>query len=221
VIGVEGRMPNALIMLKADHRTLETLFKKFERMTNGGVQTKKKLVDQIVRELAIHTAIEEQLFYPAIRKASKEATDLVLEALEEHHVAKWTLSEIARMNPNDERFEAKMCVLIANVRRHVKEEERAIFAVARKKLDRAKLEALGSLLERAKKAAPTRPHPRMPDTPPGNFLTGMGEGLMDRALDLISGRGKRAIPVRARVTTNGRRASSNGRRAHGHHPSAH
>jgi hypothetical protein len=69
----------------------------------------------MVRELAIHAAIEEMLFYPAVRtaalkastRAGQSAADTVLESLEEHHIVKWTLSELAKMEPDDERYDPR------------------------------------------------------------------------------------------------------------------
>ena len=82
--------------------------------------------------LSKHAAIEEQVFYPEVRRAVSSLGDEVLEALEEHHVVKWTLSELEGMTPEDERFQAKVTVLMENVRHHVREEERDLFPQVRK-----------------------------------------------------------------------------------------
>src|SRR6266480_4135544 len=107
---------NALKLLKDDHRTVEALFKRFEQAGDRAHKTKRGIVDKIVEELSVHAAIEEQVLYPAARKAVPEADDNVLEALEEHHVVKWTLSELEGMDPTDERFGPKVTVLIESVR---------------------------------------------------------------------------------------------------------
>lgn len=185
---------NALALLRKDHRTVEALFKQYER-GNGG---KKQIVERISKELAIHTAIEEQLFYPAVRKASKgakkrdEAEDEVLEALEEHHIVKWTLAELAKMSPSDERFEAKVTVLMESVRHHVKEEQEDLFPKVERLIDAAALRELGLAMEKAKKMAPTHPHPHVPDTPPGNIIAGGMAAMADKAGDLLAGLAARA-----------------------------
>src|SRR5205807_6075539 len=112
--------------------------------------------------LSIHAAIEEQVFYPAVREAAPDEKDLVLESLEEHHIVKWVLSELDGMVPSDERFTAKVTVLIENVRHHVEEEEGELFPEVRKAMKRKELEELVQALEAAKKVAPTHPHPRTP-----------------------------------------------------------
>ena len=160
---------NALTLLKADHKTVETLFKEFEKLGEKGSSTKKKqVVQKIIKELAVHASIEEQIFYPAVRKAVKKAEDDVLEALEEHHIVKWVLSELDGMDPDEERFDAKVTVLMENVRHHVKEEEQELFPEVKKKMSAAQLTELGAMMEKGKRVAPTKPQPRAPDTPPGN-----------------------------------------------------
>ena len=177
---------DALALLKKDHQNVEKLFARFEKNPS------KAIADKFVRELSIHAAVEEQLFYPAIRKAAEEnkleeADDKVLEALEEHHVAKWVLSEIEKLDEDDERFEAKCMVLIESVRHHVKEEEGELFRSVRRLMKRNQLAELGRLMQKAKKIAPTHPHPRAPDEPPGNLLAGGMAAVMDKGRDMIKG----------------------------------
>ena len=174
-------------MLKEDHQTVDRLFRRFEKAGERAYAEKRKVVDRIIEELARHAAVEEQLFYPVARAAVLETEDIVLESLEEHHIVKWVLSELEAMDATDERFDAKVTVLIENVRHHVKEEEKELFPKVRAGLDRKALADLGDAMERAKAAAPTHPHPRSADTPPGNFASGMTAGLIDRIGDLRSG----------------------------------
>lgn len=176
---------NAITLLKQDHRTVDELFKRFESLGPRAKKGKRDVVDRIVRELAVHAAIEEMVLYPAIRAEFEkgDVDDLVLESLEEHHVVKWTLSELDGMDPSAERFDAKVKVLMESVRHHVKEEERELFPAVSKAFGRTRLEELGDALAEAKKAAPTHPHPRSPDEPPGNIIAGAGAAIVDRALD--------------------------------------
>ncbi len=191
---------NAITMLKQDHRTVEELFKRFESLGPRARKGKRDVVDRIVNELAVHAAIEEMVMYPAIRAEFEkgDVDDLVLESLEEHHVVKWTLSELDGMDPAAERFDAKVKVLMESVRHHVKEEERELFPTVSKTFGRTRLEELGEALAEAKKAAPTRPHPRSPDEPPGNLIAGAGAAMIDKARDS----GRKA--VRKALTSAGR-----------------
>jgi hemerythrin superfamily protein len=184
---------DAIAILDRDHREVERLFRQFEKLTERAQKSKQKIVMQIIRELAIHAAVEEMLFYPAVRTAAlkanpralKEAADTVLESLEEHHVVKWTLSELEKMKPEDERYDAKVTVLMESVRHHVEEEREELFPKARKLLGDDVLQQLGDQILRAKKFAPTRPHPRAPDQPPGNLVAATVAAVTDRAKDLL------------------------------------
>lgn len=184
---------DAIALLTRDHREVEQLFKQFEKLTGRAQKSKERIVQRLIRELAIHSAVEEMLFYPAVRTAAlksnvrtlEEANETVLEALEEHHVVKWTLSELEKLDPSAERFDAKVRVLIESVRRHVEEEEQELFPKVRRLFKKEALDDLGERMEKAKKLAPTRPHPRAPDQPPGNFVAGTMAAMMDKGKDLM------------------------------------
>jgi hemerythrin superfamily protein len=175
---------NALNLLQEDHHRVNELFDRYQLLHPKEADRKRELAAEIIRELSIHASIEEQLFYPTLRKKVARKGSAVLRALEEHHLAKWILSEIQRADPHNERFDAKMGVLITNVREHVREEEEQLFPALREALSESDLEKLGDLLARAKRLAPTRPHPYAPDTPPANVVVGIAAGLVDKTLDL-------------------------------------
>ena len=196
---------DAITLLKNDHKTVNELFKKFEKAGDSAHKTKAKLVEQIIHELAVHAAIEEVAFYPFVKGVSEDLTDDVLESLEEHHVVKWLLSELEGMDPKAERFDAKVTVLIENVRHHVEEEEQEMFPRIRKSLSRSDLQDLGEALANAKKVAPTHPHPKAPDEPPYNTIASVVSGLIDRARDT----GREAL----KRSSNGRRRSTSRRPA--------
>ena len=160
---------DAIRLLKDDHKTVEALFKRFEKAGDGAYVEKRAVVDKIIEELSIHAAVEEQLFYPVTRATVPDTEDIALESLEEHHIVKWVLSELDDMSPEDERFDAKVTVLMENVRHHVEEEEEEYFPKVRDELGRNALNDLGEAMAAAKAVAPTHPHPRSPDTPPGNL----------------------------------------------------
>ena len=191
-------MPDAIVLLKDDHKAVERLFKQFEKLVKDDATParKRKVVDEIVRELSVHAAIEEQHFYPAVRDRCEELDDTVLEGLEEHHVVKWTLSELDGMDPSHERFDAKVTVLIESVRHHVEEEEAEMFPMVRDAMGRKALRELGDALVAAKPLAPTRPHPKAPDEPPANLVAGAGAKVADKVVDL-TGRAARGTARKA------------------------
>ena len=117
----------AFTLLKKDHDTVKDLFDRFENAE--GRPAKKKLVDQALAELKIHATIEEEIFYPAVRKPVGK--DKMNEADEEHHVAKVLIAELEEMDGRETHYDAKFTVLAENVRHHIKEEESEVFPKAK------------------------------------------------------------------------------------------
>jgi hemerythrin superfamily protein len=127
----DAAKPDAIALLKADHRKVEELFASFESAKGDG--RKKALAEQICMELTVHTKIEEDIFYPACEGAVEE--DLLKEAYVEHDGAKVLIAEIEAGGPDDEFYDAKVKVLSEMIEHHVKEEEQRVegmFAQARK-----------------------------------------------------------------------------------------
>ncbi|WP_369142583.1 hemerythrin domain-containing protein [Streptomyces sp. R44] len=148
---------DGIVLLRDDHKTVEKLFKGFERTGDDDLQRKRELADKVIRELTTHAWIEEKVFYPAAREAAPDTKDHVLESVEEHHAVLWMLSELDGLDAADERFDAKMTVLMENVRHHVEEEEQDWFPDVRKAMGRKQLLALGDRMEAARKDAPESP----------------------------------------------------------------
>jgi len=132
-------------LLKKQHKEVKALFKKVEGTENA--RQRRQLLNEISQSLEGHTRIEEEIFYPAVRGLQTEqAEEMVLEAYEEHHVVKLVLAELPRVNPEDERFEAKMTVLAELVEHHADEEEKEMFKTAQK-LGKDELQSLGAQME--------------------------------------------------------------------------
>lgn len=126
----QAKNHDAVSLLKADHRTVEELFSRFEK-TRSDAQ-KRKLAEQICMELTLHTMIEEELFYPECQGEVDE--DIVNEAYVEHDGAKMLIAEILAGSPDDRFYDAKVTVLSEEIKHHVKEEEKrdGMFAQAKK-----------------------------------------------------------------------------------------
>ena len=135
--------PDAIALLKADHRKVEDLFAKFQKAS--GSKQKRQIAEQICLELTIHTKIEEDIFYPACKGAVEG--DLLDEAFVEHDAAKVLVAEIEEGSPEEAFYDAKVQVLSELIEHHVEEEERRVeglFSQARKAgLD---MDALGEQL---------------------------------------------------------------------------
>lgn len=120
---------DAIALLKADHRKVEELFEQFE---DAHPAAQAKIAEQICTELKIHTMIEEEIFYPALRGKIEE--DTLNEAYVEHDGAKVLINDILARSPDDDFFEAKVTVLAEEIKHHVREEEmreEGMFAQAR------------------------------------------------------------------------------------------
>ena len=124
------KFPDAIALLKADHRAVEELFEQFESAKSPAKQA--ALATQICTELVIHTTIEEEIFYPALK--GKIDSDDLDEAYVEHDGAKLLIGQIIAGAPGDDFFEAKVKVLSEDIKHHVHEEEmpsKGMFAQAR------------------------------------------------------------------------------------------
>ena len=141
--------PDAIALLKADHKLVAGLFEQFEAATSDA--RKLALVKQICTELTIHTLIEEEIFYPACKEKVEE--DSLDEAYVEHDGAKMLIAELINSAPDEDFYDAKVKVLSEEITHHVKEEEApadGLFAQARKAgLD---MDALGDKLRARKEA---------------------------------------------------------------------
>ena len=147
----KGPTRDAIAILKQDHRDIERVFKEFERAGQKEQRKKKKLVKQMVEQLSMHAQIEEQLFYPQLQEVAKE-NELALKAMEEHDLLKVLLEQLHTMTPEEQRFQAKVTVLIESVRDHVKEEEAELFPKMREAMTPIQLKDLGTRMEEGRKA---------------------------------------------------------------------
>jgi hemerythrin-like domain-containing protein len=134
----------ATSLLKKQHQEVKGLFRKLDKSEKAS--TRQELMSQIIEKLTVHSTIEEEIFYPAVRGlGSQKAEDIILEALEEHHVVKLVLEELPTLDPEDDHFSAKMTVLSELVEHHADEEEGEMFTLATK-LGDDELESLGAQL---------------------------------------------------------------------------
>ena len=148
---------DAIVILRNDHAELRKLFSAFEAAGPDAHVRKGELKDKIISALTVHTYIENETMYPEIRRLLPDLEQDVLESYEEHHVADLLVMEIAALDPAHERFDAKMTVLIENVRHHMDEEEQDWFPKVRAGLGRKVLSGLGAQMLEQKTTAPRSP----------------------------------------------------------------
>jgi hemerythrin superfamily protein len=142
------QVQDAIALLTADHKRVKKLFSDFDKLKDeGGDEEKSAIVERICNELKIHTELEEEIFYPAVREAIEDA-DLMDEALVEHAGAKELIAQLEEASPEDDLYDAKVTVLGEQIDHHVKEEEGDMFPKAKKaKVD---TEALGARMLKRK-----------------------------------------------------------------------
>jgi hemerythrin superfamily protein len=138
---------SALALLEEDHQEVDGFFEEYETLEDA--DEKERIALRICLALTVHTQIEEEIFYPAVREAIEKA-ELIDEAIVEHASAKQLIAEIEEMDAGDELYDAKVKVLGEQVRHHVEEEEDELFPeVESSELD---LEALGKKMAERKAA---------------------------------------------------------------------
>jgi len=129
---------NAIDLLKSQHREVSKLFSQIEK---APTEEKTELFEEIADKLAVHAAIEEHHFYPAVK--AKRTEDILLESLEEHLGIKRVIADLLEVDAEDETFDAKVKVLKEQVEHHVEEEESDLFPKVKKLFDKEQLEAIG------------------------------------------------------------------------------
>ncbi len=151
---------DAITVLKEDHRELGRLFAEFEKKSTTA-KRKGEIVRQVIRELTVHTFIEDTVFYPAVRELLPDLEDDILESYEEHHVVDVLSLELQGMASDEERFEPKFKVLLESVRHHIEEEETGWFPQVREALGRKELSEIGARMIAERENAPAKvPEPR-------------------------------------------------------------
>ena len=174
--------PDAIGLLTSDHAEVEAMFRQIESLPEG--DARGAIVENVIRELSVHAAIEEQVLFPVMRKELPDGETLVQEAIDEHQQVKETLAAIERADAPVERNQL-LVQLMGNVRHHVDEEETELFPKLQASVSKAELQEMGGKLAAAKKMAPTHPHPNAPNTPPGNLVGGVAAAVMDKARDAL------------------------------------
>lgn len=176
-------MTDAITLLTADHRQVESLY------AQVGDGFHRPVIDEIVRLLSIHDAIEKQLLYPTLAERVEGGASMADRSLTEHQRVEELLYRVDQRGDSEpETTLAALRQTMDNVAEHVAEEESLVFPALRAALNAAELEDLGQRLEDAKSAAPTHPHPSSPNSGPGAKVAGTASGLLDKAKDAITGR---------------------------------
>ena len=142
---------DATALLTEDHDVVRELFSDLAELGPSDAKERRALLEEIRQELDVHARLEEDVFYPAVRRLPDEyAKDLVEECLEQHDEVRILLEELARLDPSDPDFEDRLTEVQDSLEQHVEEEEAEVFPIARQKLGAARLDELGKELENLK-----------------------------------------------------------------------
>jgi hemerythrin superfamily protein len=126
------KQPDAIEMLIADHKRVAKLFKEFEKVDHEDAEASREIVEMACAELKVHTTLEEEIFYPAVREALGEEEELLNEAEIEHASAKELIAKLEGLEAGDAYYTAAFTVLAEYVRHHVKEEQNEMFPKVKK-----------------------------------------------------------------------------------------
>ncbi|MEU1574005.1 hemerythrin domain-containing protein [Streptomyces collinus] len=184
-----GHGGNVIDELVTDHREVEEMFGRIEALPSGH-QDRKVYADQVTMELVRHSVAEEAYLYPAVREHVAGGDAIADQELQDHATAERIMKDLEGCDAGDADFDRLMGMLMSEIRSHIADEEGNLFPRLRQACPMDALNELGDKVRKAKKTAPTRPHPAAPDKPPANKLLAPGTGMVDRLRDALSGRGK-------------------------------
>jgi hemerythrin superfamily protein len=174
-------------VLVKDHNEMKAYFRQLEAATDG--KERREVADKLTAEVVRHSVAEEMYLYPAARKILPNGEQLIDEELKEHAEVEELLKQWESMDGDDPQFMSTFRQIRDGLLHHIDEEEEPkLFPEMQAALSRDEQEDFGAKITRAKKLAPTRPHPSAPDGPPGDKILGVPTGIVDRMRDLLSGR---------------------------------
>jgi hemerythrin superfamily protein len=176
-------------VLTADHRDVTALIDEIWSVRDPMVR--RDLTDTAISELVRHAVAEEMYVYPAMRKHLPDGDKAVEHDVEEHKQLERTMKELEGLDVSGADFDATLRRLEEVLADHVQDEESEQFPELRRLIPRDELVELAEKVEKAKRLAPTRPHPSAPNSELFHKLAGPGVGMVDRLKDLITGRATR------------------------------
>jgi len=188
-------MPSAFDVLARDHEEVKQMLSELEfgptaatGANSDQLALRKKMVQQLVIEASKHEAVEEMYFWPAVRDALTDGTDLANQAQDQEQEGKVVLDRLDKMAPEDEEFEGLLAQFVQAGRAHIAFEETTVWPSLMSVLTAEQAEELGGKLTEGKKTAPTRPHPKTPASPGVLKTAGPAVAVADRLRDKASGR---------------------------------
>ncbi len=178
--------PDVVDVLSADHQEFFALIAEIRSAPDPGSQ--RELADTLIAELVRHSVAEEMWVYPAMKEHLPDGDAAVEHDTEEHKELEVLLKQLEGHAPEDLEFVTLVARVEEVLRDHVQDEESGQFPELRARVPRADLVRMAQRVEKAKKVAPTRPHPAAPNSELFHKTVGLGAGMVDRLRDRLAGR---------------------------------
>jgi uncharacterized protein (DUF2236 family) len=176
------REKDVVELLVDQHNQIRQMFGEMENAQGG---RKRELFEDLVRLLAIHETAEEEVVHPVSRRTIDAGAQVVDARLHEEDQAKHMLAELYDLGPDKPEFDIRFQALKQAVIQHAEREERDEFGQLRQKVDADQLRRMADAVRMAERTAPTRPHPRTPESAVGNLLAGPPLAVFDRIRDAM------------------------------------
>ncbi|TQM26309.1 hemerythrin domain-containing protein [Nocardia bhagyanarayanae] len=182
---------DALTFLRADHESVLGMIESLERGRGNGeaeLAARDHLATSLVIAASQHEAVEEQFFWPAVRRALPDGDELADRALAQEESGKRLLQRIDDSEVGTPDFEGALTEFIRALREHIEFEQNQVWPRFGQAQSPQELEGLGEKMATAKKTAPTRPHPATPSRSGAQKTAGLAAAVLDKARDLVTGR---------------------------------
>jgi hypothetical protein len=190
-------MPDVFEVLKKDHDEVKAMLAQLEEgpkarsgATAEQLAFRKQSLDAVIIEESRHEAAEQQYFWPAVKQLGPEGERVAELGREQETEADQALSGLDKLQPDDEGFEERLTLFMGAARAHITFEEAHAWPLLRAAITVAEAQALGDQITKAKKLAPTRPHPHVPPQPGAVKSAGPLAGVVDKLRDMATGRGR-------------------------------
>jgi hypothetical protein len=191
-------MADVFEILLRDHDEVKAMLARLEYGAKAGtgasaaeLAERRRLAEDVIIEESRHEAAEQQHFWPAVRELGPEGDRVADEAMDQERDAEQVLYQLSKLNADDEEFDELLTGFISAARAHIAFEEGHAWPLMRATLTADEAEELGARIERAKKVAPTRPHPNTPSSEAARKAVGPLTGAADRLRDAVTGRGRK------------------------------
>jgi hemerythrin HHE cation binding domain-containing protein len=191
-------MPDVFEVLKQDHDEVKAMLTRLEdgqNVVTGAtaeqLAQRQELAEEVIIEESKHEAVEQQYFWPAVRQVGADGERVADQAMEQEQQGEQVLHELGKLNPDDLRFEELLAGFTSAARAHILFEEAHAWPLLRASITAEQAAHLGERITKAKKLAPTRPHPHTPPPEGAAKTAGPATGIADKVRDVVTGRGRK------------------------------